>query len=531
MDRETVEALKLPDAWPHPVRDLELIETHCSWVFLTGEFAYKIKKPVNFGFLDFSTLEKRRHCCREELRLNRRLAPELYLDVVPIAGSPPRVGGPGAPVEYAVKMRQFDMDCGFDRLAQRGALLPEHVDATASVLAGFHATAERAGDDSGFGDPGAVARQVLENFDQVEPHLDEQSPGSRARFDRVAAWSRSACERCAEAFAVRLAEGFVRECHGDLHLRNIVWWQGNVLPFDCIEFNPALRWIDVMSELAFLLMDLDDHGLPGLSVRLLNAYLEHTGDFEGLKVLRFYQAYRAMVRAKVESLRLAQLDVLDEQGVEAMETYLRLASGYTRAPEPRLVIAHGLSGSGKTYVSQQLLEAAPLVRLRSDVERKRLFGLAPTAASGSGQDSGIYTHGASERTYDRLAQLAGQLLKDGWSVLVDATFLDRRERDRFRAIADFCHCPFAIMHCKADMDIQRQRVTDRQGDASEANVSVLEHQLETVQPLGEDELEVTIAIDTTGEPRLGALLEFLGHSIGARRGDPSRERKIPAFDQ
>jgi aminoglycoside phosphotransferase family enzyme/predicted kinase len=509
MDRRTVEALSVPDAWPHPVTGPELIETHCSWVFLTGEFAYKIKKPVNFGFLDFSTLDKRLHCCREELRLNRRLARELYLDVVPITGSPPRVGGPGAPVEYAVKMRQFDTGCGFDRLAQRGALLPEHMDATADVLAAFHARTERAGEDSGFGEPVAIAAQVLENFDQVGPRIGEQAPASREPFDRLAAWSRSACETHAKDFAIRLADGFVRECHGDLHLRNIVWWQEQVIPFDCIEFNPSLRWIDVMSELAFLLMDLDDHGLPGLSMRLLNAYLEQTGDFQGLKVLRFYQAYRAMVRAKVESLRLAQLDALDEEGVEALETYIRLAAGYTETPTPRLVIAHGLSGSGKTYVSQQLLEATPLVRLRSDVERKRLFGLAPTEQSGSGQDSGIYSGGASQRTYDRLAQLAEELLEDGWSVLVDATFLQRRERDRFRKIAEARDCPFAIMHCEADMDVQRQRVADREGDASEANLEVLELQQSRQQPLAEDERAVSIVVDTTGAPRLRALLDFL----------------------
>ncbi|MEE4173550.1 MAG: AAA family ATPase [Xanthomonadales bacterium] len=510
MNHETVEALKTSGAWPHPVAGLELIETHCSWVFLTGEFAYKIKKPVNFGFLDFSTLDKRLHCCREELRLNRRLASTLYLDVVPIAGSPPRVGGSGKPFEYAVKMRQFDMDCGFDRLAQRGALSPRHMDETASVLAAFHATAERADEESGFGSPAEIVAQVLENFDQVESRIGEQAPGSLGGFERAAAWSRSVCETHVGVFANRLAEGFVRECHGDLHLRNIVWWQEKVIPFDCIEFNPSLRWIDVMSELAFLLMDLDDHGLPGLSQRLLNAYLELTGDFGGLEVLRIYQAYRAMVRAKVASLRLVQRDTLDEGGVAELESYLRLAASYTRSPAPRLVIAHGLSGSGKTYVSQKLLEAAPLVRLRSDVERKRLFGLSPTETSGSGQDAGIYTQSASERTYERLAQLSQEVLESGWSVLVDATFLRRRERDRFRALAQACGCPFAIMHCEADMAVQRARVLEREGDASEANLEVLERQQQSEEPLADAERDVIINVDTTGAPRLDELVAFLG---------------------
>lgn len=509
MDRTTVEALKDPSAWPHPAGNVELIETHASWVFLAGEFAYKIKKPVDFGFLDFSTLGKRRHCCREEVRLNRRLAPDLYLDVVPIAGAPPRIGGEGEPLEYAVRMRRFDTECGFDRMALRGALKAGHIDATAVVLAVFHDATERADPNSGFGTPEEVIEQALQNFEPIGPRIDAQAPGSRTHFDETAEWTRAAGDALRNVFASRLADGFVRDCHGDLHLRNIVWWREQVVPFDRIEFNPSLRWIDVMSELAFLLMDLDDHGLPGLSRRLLNGYLELSGDVGGLKVSRFYQAYRAMVRAKVESLRRAQLDRPDPSVTTAFEGYLELAAGYTQPLQPRLLITHGLSGSGKTYVSQQLLQAAPLVRLRSDVERKRLFGLSPLETSDSTQDAGIYSEAASRQTFDRLAQLASSLLEDGWPVLVDATFLQRQVRDQFRNLAEACGVPFAIMHCAAGPAVLRQRVAGREGDASEADIQVLERQFERVQPLEDDELAVTIRVDTSGEPDLEGLLDFL----------------------
>jgi predicted kinase len=267
-----------------------------------------------------------------------------------------------------------------------------------------------------------------------------------------------------------------------------------------------------MSELAFLLMDLDDHDLPGLSRRLLNRYLEYSGDFEGLALLRFYQVYRAMVRAKVESLRLDQLGNSDAAMVGALEDYIALAAGYTRETRPSLLIAHGLSGSGKTHVSQLLLEAAPLIRLRSDVERKRLFGLSPLDTSGSERDAGIYSKEANARTYGRLAELAKQLLELGWPVLVDAAFLKRGERDQFSQLARSMGVPFAIMHCEADMAVQRARVAGRSGDASEADLHILDLQLERQEPLTPAEAGATIAVDTTGTPCIAALLDFLDHS-------------------
>lgn len=509
MEPQALEALRDPRAWPHPVDSVELIETHISWVFLTGEFAYKIKKPVNFGFLDFSTLEKRKFCCEEELRLNSRLAAEIYLAVVPVTRGVPAVGGKGEILDYAVKMRQFDTRCGFDRLLARGELTPRQIDEAAAVLAAFHGAAAVAGADSGFGNAAAAAAPVLENFDQVRPCLGDQRPDQLARFELLERWSRGACERFAGAFDRRLAGGFVRECHGDLHLRNIVYWQGKVLPFDCIEFNPALRWIDIISEMAFLLMDLDDHGSLDLSRRLLSRWLEYTGDYAGLALLRFYQVYRAMVRVKVESLRLAQLDNADEDMKSELGKYLELAAGYTRDTEPRLLIAHGLSGSGKTHVARLLLEQADLVHLRSDVERKRLFGLGPLDSSRSAQDEGIYSREANVRTYEHLADLAGRLLDSGWSVLVDAAFLKVDERRAFRQLAESRGMPFAIMHCEADMGVQRQRIAGRRGDASEADLGVLERQREWQEPLRDAELPDVLSVNTTAAPDLAALLAFL----------------------
>ncbi len=305
-----VSGLLKPDAYPHRVRAVQLRQTHISWILLTGDFAYKIKKPVDLGFVDFTTLERRHYFCTEEVRLNRRFAPDLYLDVVAIARQDGmmRICGEGKPVEFAVRMRQFDETRLASQLLSDEQLTATHIDELAVVMTSLHDSAAR-DDAREWGSPAQVREPIVENFAALRPLIGD--PARQRQLDQLQEWSLSTCEALPAILERRQEEGFVRECHGDLHLGNIVQWQGAMTPFDCIEFQPALRWIDVMSEIAFLVMDLDVHGRPDLAWRFLNDYLEMTGDYAGLPVLPLYLVYRAIVRAKVDALRLHQTGICD----------------------------------------------------------------------------------------------------------------------------------------------------------------------------------------------------------------------------
>lgn len=445
-----------------------LIETHISWVLLGEGLAYKIKKPITLPFLDYGSAEKRRHCCEEELRLNRRYAPDLYLEVVDLPGS----------TEAAVKMRRFDEALRLDHLCQRGELLPEHLSSLARRIVAFHREAAVAAPTMHFGEPGQVLAAALENFVELYDLL----PFERPRLQQLQAWTRAEFARCRKLMAARRHEGCIRECHGDLHLGNLVLIDKQVLPFDCIEFNDDFRWIDVASELAFTYVDLLNHGQPGLAGWLLNEWLLLSGDFSALQVMRFYAVYRAMVRAKVAAIG---------GDAAAADEYLKLAETMMAPPAPQLSITFGLSGSGKTTRSSAMLladRAATTIRLRSDIERKRLYGLDAEASSHSAIGAGIYSAEAGARTYERLATLAAGMLADGWSVIVDATFLRRSERARFRALAQSSGVPFAIIGCAAAIEVLQQRIGKRRHDASEATLAVLAQQIEQLEALDDDEL-------------------------------------------
>ena len=498
---ELIRSLSDPGCYDHTAGPVQHVETHISHVLLSGEYAYKIKKPLDLGFLDFSTLDKRRHVCQEEVRLNRRLAPAFYLGVVPITGSPaaPRINGSGEAIEYAVKMRQFPPDATLDRLEALGRLTASQVEAIATTVARFHLEAcARAGEDSSWGDPQQVWQPVAQNFLQIAPRLTD--PADCQTLDALQRWSATEHARLAPLMAVRKRDGFIRECHGDLHLGNLAWVDDQLLVFDCLEFNPELRWIDIVSEIAFCYMDLLQRGHTDWAWLFLNTWLEKTGDHGGLALLRYYAVYRALVRAKVAVLRAGQITgAAHDAALVETHAILQLATALTRPLPLRLDITHGLSGSGKTTVTQTLMQIPGAIRLRSDVERKRLAGLDALARSGSGIGEQLYAADATRRTYTHLATLAGAVLDAGWPVIVDATFTARWQRDQLREQARSRGVAFHILDFQVPVASLRERIIQRSragGDASEADLDVLQHQIDTEEALAADEKEGLVRINS-----------------------------------
>lgn len=493
-----IEALRNRAAYSHETGAIRVIETHISWILLTGDYAYKIKKPVDFGFLDFSTLERRRHFCEEEVRLNRRFAPDIYLDVVRITASDggPQVGGSGKAIEYAVRMRQFDADGLLSTRADAGRLDAADIDALADVIGHFHRQAVAADPVWPYGEAGDIRHWSEENFDHIEPLVEEVT--LRHRIHAIKAWTREAWQHLNPLMRERKQQGYVRECHGDLHLGNIALVDDRITPFDCIEFNPLLRWIDVMNELAFILMDLLQRRLDSHYWRLLNRYLQYTGDYGGLALLRYYIVYRAMVRVKVALL--SPRDEKDPQAEarcrEAILSHTRLAERCIRPMQPMLMLTHGYSGSGKSHFSTRLAEEEGAIHLRSDIERKRLFGLEAGDSSGSGLGSGIYSAHASRKTYFQLAEVAERVLDAGFDVVVDAAFLQREQRALFLKLAQKRDVPLMIFDYRADAAVLSDRIQSRAQDPSEATTEVLRQQMETAEPIDENEKARVVTIDT-----------------------------------
>lgn len=508
--------------FPHAAQSVRLLETHISWVLLAGRYAYKIKKALDLGFLDFTSLGARQFYCSEEIRLNRRLAPGIYLDVIPIGGKPdtPEFGAQPA-IEYAVRMRRFATAKQMDHLLTRGKVLPQYMDKLAAMLAVFHGSLHQTEADSAFGTPATIRAAAMQNFEQLLCLLTAQSDRDAVAELRLA--TANAYSACENFFGQRRAQGCVRECHGDLHLGNIVLIGKQPVPFDGIEFNPALRWIDVMDEVAFLVMDLLHGSRSDLAYRFLNAYLETTGDYAGVSVLRFYLAYRAGVRAKVSAIRAFQPDhsqLLQTRALTACRSYLALAAECLSKHRPALIITHGLPGSGKSTFAQAALERLQAIRIRSDVERKRLFGMNPLDNSRSDTGNGIYSIDATRCTYTRLHELARDLLDAGFPVIVDAACLKQDERAQFHALALSMSVPFVIVDMKASTATLRARIMLRRNaasDASEADLGVLKMLQAAQQPLLSNELVRTveflndadhggISADAAGWRRLDELL-------------------------
>jgi len=456
-----VTALQNPQIYPEKPVKVDLVRTHISAIFLAGEYVYKVKKPVNFGFLDFTTLEKRKFYCQQEVDLNRRLAGEVYLGVVEIRAHQGRISigdGPGEVIDYAVKMKRLPPNCQMDQWLAKGELTPEMVEKIAAKIAHFHAQAATNPEISSFGEIQTVRGNVEENFAQTEKYVGQVFTPDLYRETIEA--NRLFLERQLPLFQGRILRGKIRDCHGDLHLQHICLGTEIVI-FDCIEFNQRFRYSDVAADIAFLLMDLDFHGHPLLSADLAAHYLGVTEDWPLYLLLDFYKSYRAYVRAKVTSFRLDDPNIsLQEKGaaLEEARRYYSLSHFYARRMNrPILVITGGLMGTGKSTIARSLAEALGWEWLRVDVLRKELAQVSPLEHRFEAFQQGIYSPDFSRQTYEVLFHRARTLLDQGKTVLLDGSFKKQSERKAALGLARDAHADFLLIECQcADEEIQKR---------------------------------------------------------------------------
>ena len=518
---DLVEMLRDPACYPHATREIRIVETHISWVVLTGAVAYKIKKPVRFSFLDFSTLERRRHFCEEELRLNRRFAPELYLGISRLTrrGDGVRFDAADrhAPIlEYAVRLREFARSCELTQLIVRDAITADDLRDFGRDVAAVHAGAQRAAETDHYGSVATVQQAVAANLTElaaIDPPVTERAT--------VATMERSFLARgdvLAPRMQARRRAGRIRECHGDLHAGNVVQLEERLVAFDCIEFDPALRFIDIVSDASFLYMDLRSRQRPDLAYGFLDGWLERTGDHEGLELLRYYAAYRALVRAKVVVLaaRARGKDPIDRGTAAKTTAYLELAARLLAPQRPLLLVMVGMSGSGKSWLSQRLTASLPALRIRSDVERKRLAGLAADAATRSGPGTGLYTPQFNALTYERLNDCARHALRGGENTILDAAFLKHSERAAALRLAAELDVPCLLVACSAPLEVLRRRITQRAGqgtDASEATLEVLERQRGYFESFTSSEEATLVRVDTSTADPERVVLDAIAHRL------------------
>lgn len=470
---------------------IELIETNIAWVLLTGDRVYKIKRPVKLPFLDLRSAERRRFLCDEEVRLNRRFAPDLYLDVVPITSGPggARIGGDGEVIEHAVCMRRFSGEDQLDQLLGRGAVTVEEMAAFGRRLAAIHEGLPRVDASESFGRASFVRKVMLENVRQCVQVSDRL--GSGKEIGSLEPLLTLALDATAALIDARRDGGHVRECHGDLHSRNVARFERELIAFDCLEFEPAFRWIDVAEEIAFLYMDVLSQQHLAHATAFMNGWLAESGDFGACRLVRLYGAHRAVVRAKVEAL---------QPNAELQGAYVRTARALLGVAHPQLVLMRGLSGSGKSWLAAQLAPELGAVLIRSDVERKRMAGLQESASSSSALRSGLYSPEASASLYSHLAECARDALEGGFSVIVDATFLMRQDRASLLAVGSECAIPVTLIDCQAPASVLESRIQRRatEGrDASEADLAVLRWQQSHAEPIANEEPARVIEADTT----------------------------------
>jgi uncharacterized protein len=511
---DLVRQMLTPEFYPHPVTmPIELMQTHASTVLLTGEFAYKLKKPVNFGFLDYSTIEKRQHFCEEELRLNQRGAKELYLEVVSISRQDGKysLSSDGEIVDYAVKMVQFPQENLLSNMFAAGTIGIADIEEMGRVVAQFHSRAQTNEYISSFGTVDRVKESIDDNYHHTEKYIDRAQ--TQQQFSETKAYTDRFLSEHSQLFLDRIAGEFIRECHGDLHLRNICRclgshnpggslpdyasrWRDRILLFDCIEFNEPFRFVDTMYDVAFAVMDLEARGRKDLANRFLNTYVEQTGDWAGLQVLPMYLSRQAYVRAKVTSFLLDDPGISIEDRTAAAKTagdYYRQAWEYTRSKRGRIIMLSGLSGSGKSTLGKQIAMTVGGIQLRSDAVRKHLGGI-PLLSKG---DDNLYTPEMTAQTYQRVLELAVKLVARGFTTILDAKYDRQSLRGTVIDLAQTQGMPLQIIHCTAPVEVLRDRLAHRTGDIADATVDLLASQQVAWEDFTPAERDYVTTLDTT----------------------------------
>ena len=499
-----VQQMQRPDFYPHHPETVELVQTHISWVFIAGDEVYKVKKPVDFGFLDFTTLEKRKFYCEEELRLNRRLAPSIYLDVVPIMLDPSgraALRGGGEIVEYAVRMKKLPLDRMLKTLLAENRMPDKTMDALAGKIAQFHKTAQTGGTIDEMGSISTIRHNNEENFTQTQKYVDVAISAHQYGFIRE--YVEKFLQANRPLFEKRVADHKIRDCHGDLHLEHICVVD-DIIVFDCIEFNERFRFSDTAAEVAFLTMDLDFNGYPGHADEFTRAYLHHSGDGEMNSLLNFYRCYYAYVRGKVTSFRLDQKELPPAERNQVKRTaakYFDLAFTYAaRLEKPALIVTAGMIGSSQSFQARHLAARLGAEIIRTDVLRKEMLDIPPTEKHLDAFGEGIYSAGISQKTYEKAMELSAEIIRRGRPVIIDASFSTRAQRALAVNLAGRLGVPYYIIECICPDEIVKKRLARREHDKnnpSDGRWEILMEQKKHYEPIGEIPPDRHFTMDTS----------------------------------
>jgi aminoglycoside phosphotransferase family enzyme/predicted kinase len=493
--------------YPEHPKQIEFIETHISYIFIAGNFVYKVKKAVRFDFLDFTSLEKRKFYCEEELRLNRRLAPNTYLDVIEISKDAKGkiILGHGHEImDYAVKMKKLPEDKMLKNLLAAGMVNEQTMDKIAETIASFHRHAETGKHITDQENMDNIRRNCEENFRETMNAMNITIPDYQYHF--IKDFTQKTLTEKEDLFGKRIREQKIRECHGDLHLDHICV-ADEIIIFDCIEFNERFRYGDVAEDVAFLTMDLDFNGYPQWSEKFTQAYIRYSGDIDLLQLLNFYRCYYAYVRGKVISLRFSQNQIAGkkrDEDVKLARQYFQLAYRYaTRLEKPALILISGLMGSGKSYQAKILAESLGTEILRTDVLRKEIFNIPPTQHRNEPFGEGIYSTENSQIVYEKIFQLSEKLIRQNKAVIIDASFKKREQRIKAMQLAANLGVRFYILECTCPENIIYQRLKKRalkDNSVSDGRWDLFQAQKDDFEPINEIPPEHYLKIDTATHP-------------------------------